>query len=313
MGWMHPEPEQNVTIERQAITLQTRDGLTLRGMRLTGPGRSKGAVVLAHGYAEHAGRYEPIVRALAASRFAVYAVDHRGHGRSDGERCIVERFDQYVDDLALVVELARREQAGKPCYLIGHSMGGLIALRYALAGQAQLDGIVLLAPVIQFAPAVTARQEQLLRRVASRLPKLPLFKDRRGLRSTDPDVDLQVEHDPFCYHGRVRAGTVVGLADAGRDAYEQAGKLALPVLILHGDDDPLVAPAGSMALYQRIGVREGADNSLITWPGMRHELLNEPDGEQVIGVIVAWLNGHYTEWRKTQPRSAPDRANGSIA
>jgi alpha-beta hydrolase superfamily lysophospholipase len=295
------EPEQQVPIERQAITLQAEDGLTLRGTRLRGPGRPKAAVVLAHGYAEHSGRYDGVMRALAASRFAVYAVDHRGHGRSDGERCYVERFDQYVDDLGLVVDLARREQAEKPCYLFGHSMGGLVALRSALARQDGIDGLVLLAPVIQFAPAVTPRQERVMRRIAKRLPKLPLFADRGGVRSSDPQVDVAVEQDPFCYQGPVRAGTVVGLADAGRDALARANGLALPVLILHGDDDPLIAPAGSMALYQRIGVRAGADNSLITWPGMRHELLNEPDGEQVVGVIVAWLNGHYTEWRKAHP------------
>jgi alpha-beta hydrolase superfamily lysophospholipase len=192
-------------------------------------------------------------------------------------------------------------------------MGGLIALRYALAPHDRFDGIVLLAPVIRFAPAVTARQEQVLRRVAARLPKLPLFKERRGLRSTDPQVDALVQQDPFCYHGRVRAGTVIGLADAGRDALERANQLTMPVLILHGDEDPLIAPDGSMELYRRIGVRTDADNSLITWPGMRHELLNEPDGEQVVGVIVAWLNGHYTEWRKAQPRSTPNRADGSGA
>lgn len=292
------EPNQPVTIERQPITIETGDGLTLRGTRLLGPGRPKGAVVLAHGYAEHSGRYDALVGVLAASRFAVYAVDHRGHGRSDGERCYVERFDQYVDDLGLVIDLARREQSGKPCYLVGHSMGGLIALRYALEHEDRLDGIVLLAPVIEFAPKVSPRQEHVIRRVAARLPKLPLFADRGGLRSRDPEVDRAVEQDPFCYQGRVRAGTVVGLADAGADARARADRLALPVLILHGDDDSLIAPAGSMALYRAIGVRTGADNSLITWPGMRHELLNEPDGEQVVGVILAWLNGHYTEWRK---------------
>ncbi len=298
---MQTDQTQRVTIQRQAITLQTGDGLTLRGTRLLGPGRPKAALVLAHGYAEHAGRYDPLMRALAASRFAVYAVDHRGHGRSDGERCYIERFDQLVEDLDLVVSMAREQQAGKPCYLLGHSMGGLIALRYAQAHQERLDGLVLLSPALQFVPKVSPRQERLVRRVASRLPKLPIVPNLHGYRSSDPAVDQQVEDDPFCYRGPVRAGTVVEMADAGSDALRHATSLTIPILTMHGDADRLIAPAGSMDLYKRIGIREGSDNSLITWPGMQHELLNEPDGQQVIGVILGWLNGHYTEWRKAQP------------
>jgi len=308
---MQPDQNQRVTIERQEITLQTGDGLTLRGTRLLGPGRPKAAVILAHGYAEHSGRYEPLMRALAASRFAVYAVDHRGHGRSDGERCFIGRFDQLVEDLDLVIAMAREEQAGKPCYLLGHSMGGLIAIRFALVHQEMLDGLILLAPALRFFPKIIPGQERLVRRVASRLPKLPLIPNRSGLRSSDPDVDRQVDEDPFCYRGPVRAGTAVALADAAVDAFERASSLRIPILTMHGDDDRLIDPAGSMALYQRIGIRPDADNSLITWPEMRHELLNEPDGEQVIGVILGWLNGHYTEWRKAHPagKQAPSRSS----
>ena len=109
---------------------------------------------------------------------------------------------------------------------------------------------------------------------------------------------------------KAAAGTIASIGEAGRIVLARAHGLRIPILTMQGDEDEVVDPAGSMEFYRAVGVRESADNSLITWPGMRHELLNEAEGEQVIGVVIGWLNGHYTEWRKANPTGIRQAANG---
>ena len=135
--------ETTPAIQRDPFTIRAGDGVALVGERWLAAGRPKASLVLSHGYAEQIGRYEHVLKPLTVNRFAIYAADHRGHGKSDGERALIDRFDRYVDDLDLVVNRARQEQGGKPCYLVGHSMGGLIALRYALAHPDKIDALVL--------------------------------------------------------------------------------------------------------------------------------------------------------------------------
>jgi alpha-beta hydrolase superfamily lysophospholipase len=290
--------DSRVAITRHPITIQTRDGLVLRGHRSQGPGRPKATVVLVHGFGEHCGRYDALIEALAASRFETYAVDLRGHGTSDGERAREHDLLHYLSDLGQVVDLARHEQPGKPCYLIGHSLGGLIALGFALERQAELDGLILLSPALRYR---VKPNDGVLKRVADRAPGWPVIGQLPGLRSRKRGVDLSVLFDPLMYRGWINAGTVVSIREAGAIALERASEVTLPILTMHGDQDLIIDPAGSLELYRAIGVRAGADNSLITWPGMRHELLNDDDAEQVVGVVMGWLNGHYTEWRKANP------------
>jgi len=302
---MHDDP--GVRIERQEIAFEASDGATLRGVRVTGPGRPKASVILVHGYGEHCGRYDRLIQALAASRFATYAIDLRGHGVSDGDRAYEPVFARYLDDLQLVVRRAREDQAGKPCYIVGHSLGGLIAFSYGLEHQDELDGVVLLAPALQYRVKVTAPTERFFRRVSAKQPRWPLIAYVPGLRSRKRGTELTALQDPLVHHGWIRAGTLVSIQDAGQLARERAGEFKLPILTMHGEGDMVIDPEGSKALYRTIGVREGADNSLITWPEMRHELLNEVDGDQVAGVILGWLNGHYTEWREANPTGVKTR------
>ncbi len=296
------EQERAPAVQRDAFVVRTSDGVTLQGERWIAAGRPKASLVLSHGYAEHIGRYEHVLRPLAVNRFAIYAADHRGHGKSEGEKALIRRFDQYIDDLDLVVNRARQEQAGKPCYLIGHSMGGLIALRYALAHPEKIDALVLSAPAIKPAQEASKRQEVALRLIANIAPGMPVVPSLEGVLSTDPAVEERAKKDPLFYSGKTKAKQAVEIVDAGRDVLKRASKLKMPLMILQGSDDGLVDPKGSERLYKLTNNRPGVDTSMVVWPGMKHELLNEVDGEQVLGVIIAWLNGHYVEWRKMQPK-----------
>src|SRR6478735_4399706 len=287
------EQERAPAVQRDAFVVRTSDGVTLQGERWIAAGRPKASLVLSHGYAEHIGRYEHVLKPLAVNRFAIYAADHRGHGKSSGKRALIDRFDRYVDDLDLVVNRARQEQGGKPCYLVGHSMGGLIALRYALAHPGKIDALVLLAPAIKPSQDSSRAQEAALRLLAKIVPGTPVVPTQPGVLSSDPAVEARTKQDPLFYSGKVKARQAVELVDAGREVLKRAGQLRMPLLILQGTDDELVDPKGSELLYQLTNNRPGVDTSLVTWPGMQHELLNELDGEQVLGVIIAWLNGHY--------------------
>ena len=304
---MHHDP--GVPIARRSIEIETADGLTLRGDCVTGPGRPKGIVIVAHGYGEHAGRYDDLIHALAASRFATFAVDQRGHGRSDGERAYEPELSHYVDDFGLVVEQARADFPGKPCYLIGHSLGGLVALSFAYDHQSGIEGLVLLAPALRYWATIPESGDRLLHRVAKRVPRLPLLGYVPGVRSRKRSTEVEAWRDPLVHHGWIRAGTIACIHDGGAAALARAKELAIPILTMHGDADKVIDPAASVELYSAIGVREHADNSLITWPGMRHELLNEADADQVVGVILGWLNGHYTAWRILHPTGTDETAS----
>lgn len=303
---MHDDP--GISIQQASVEFRTDDGLVLRGNRYLGPGRPKAAVVVASGFGNDAARYERLVRALAASRFAVWAVDHCAHGRSDGERAVEPAFDRYVVDFGLILERARDELPGRPCYLIGHSLGGTIALAWTLDHQEEIDGITMLAPALRFRVGVTARDGQRVHRVSGRITKAGVKTYLSRLRNKQADAGNVVADDPLVDHGWIRAGTIASISDAGRVALARAHELRIPILTMHGDEDEVLDPAASMEFYRAVGVRGSADNSLITWPGMRHELLNEVESEQVIGVMIGWLNGHYTEWRKANPSGISQRA-----
>jgi len=294
--------EQAPAVQQDAFVLRTGDGLAMQGERWTAAGRPKASLVLSHGYAEHIGRYEHVLRPLAINRFAIYAADHRGHGKSAGARALVRRFDQYVDDLDLVVNRARQEQGGIPCYLLGHSMGGLIALRYALVHPEKIDALVLSAPAIKPMQTASKLHEASLRLIAKVAPGMPVVPTLDGVLSRDQAVEERTKQDQLSYNGKTKAKQAVEIFDAGREVLKRASQLSMPLLILQGSDDGMVDPQGSEQLYKLTNSRSGVDTSMVVWPGMKHELLNEPDGDQVLGVIIAWLNGHYVEWRKAQPR-----------
>ena len=158
-------------------------------------------VLLAHGYGEHQGRYAGLVEALTGRGLAVYALDHRGHGRSGGPRATVARFDDFVDDLRLLEQRAREAHPGTPLFVFGHSMGGLIALRYALRYQDELRGLALSAPAIRFGESTPAVVRRLGAVVARLAPTFPIPGPRpeaagESLLSRDPEVQRAFDADP---------------------------------------------------------------------------------------------------------------------
>jgi lysophospholipase len=242
-------------------------------------------VVLVHGAGEHSGRYGHVVSRLAAEGYAVHASDHRGHGRSDGPRALIEDMDDIVADVDTLVDRAVAAQPGLPVFMLGHSMGGLISLRYALAHQERLAGLILSATLAAI-DSVPRTLELVGRALSVLAPRAPLIAIDASLVSRDPAVVEAYRADPLVHHGKLPARTAAQIADAVASFPETVSAISVPTLILYGTADGLCPPAGSEMLARRIG---SAELTVKTYEGLFHEILNEPERDAVLDDIVAWL------------------------
>lgn len=248
----------------------------------------RAVIVIAHGASEHSGRYGHVAARLTSEGGAAYAIEHRGHGRSEGQRALIDRLDHAVADLNSLVSLATERHPGVPVFLLGHSMGGAIAVRYAVLHSDRLTGLVLSGPLaaIEAAPPV----QRMAARVLSVLtPGLPVIAIDSTLVSRDPEVVQAYQSDPLVHHGKLPARTVTELADAIERFPEQAAAITVPTLIMYGTADGLCPPSGSIMLSQRIGA---GDVTLKAYDGLYHEILNEPEQQQVLDDLCAWLLAH---------------------
>jgi acylglycerol lipase len=241
--------------------------------------------VIVHGASEHGGRYAWVAERLTARGYAVYAGDHRGHGRSTGPRAFVDRMDNVVRDLDGVVEMAQSAHPSAKTVLLGHSMGGAVAIAYAIEHQDRLDLLVLSAPlaVLEAASRVERAAARVLSTVAPRVGVYAI--DSNGV-SRDPAVVRDYDADPLNYHGKLPARSVKELTDALARFPEGLATLSLPVLTMHGTADTMTLPAGSELVMEHAG---SEDKSIVRYDGLYHELLNEPERQKVLDDIVEWV------------------------
>jgi alpha-beta hydrolase superfamily lysophospholipase len=261
-----------------------------RGRRIfwrtwTPDGPPGAVVVIAHGAGEHSGRYDHVAARLVDAGYAVYALDHRGHGRSDGPRALIEQVDLAVSDLDQLVVLAATAQPGLPVFLLGHSMGAMIALRYAPLHQDRLAGVILSGALaaLEDVPAPLRLVGQLLSRIA---PRTPLIAIDPALVSRDPAVVRAYRDDPLVHHGKLPARTAAQIADTVASFPQTVGAITVPILIMYGTADALCPPAGSVMVGERVG---SADRTVTPYAGLFHEILNEPEREAVLDEICGWL------------------------
>ena len=250
-------------------------------------GDGRGTVVIAHGINEHAGRYAHVAERLAEERWLVAAPDHRGHGLSGGRRAAVERFEDWVSDLDSYIRDVLVD-APRPLFLLGHSLGGLIATVDALRHQPVLDGLILSSPSVvapRLSPA-TRRAGRLLSRWASNLPVVAL---RLDAVSRDPAVVRAYREDPLVHLGRVRARTGNEILRAIDEVQRDIGRLRLPLLTMQGTVDHLVDPGAARWVDTHVG---SPDHTLRIYEGLYHEVFNEPERGAVLDDVAAWLAAH---------------------
>ncbi len=254
------------------------------------PPEPKAIALVCHGHAEHLGRYSHLVTALAARGYAVYGQDHRGHGRSSGPRALAMRFDDFVDDFHYLSERARRDHPGLPVVLIGHSMGGLIAVRFALKHGDELAALVTSGAALVIDDGVSATAKR-IGGVFSRIaPAAPLPRDGSGedKLTYNPEISRQFGLDDRTHHGPTRFRTAHEMVVAGEDARKRATGIRLPLLAMHGADDTLTYPRGTQILHERAA---SSDKALKLWPGMKHEIFNEAGRGEVFAYMLDWMDG----------------------
>ena len=250
---------------------------------------ARAAILLVHGLGEHSGRYEYLAAHCTARGFAVYTADHYGHGRSEGLPGHVERFSVYLDGLRALRDDVRSREPDIPLFLLGHSMGGLIAAAFLGEDQASFRGCVLSGPALRSDAEPPALVLAIVRLVSWLAPTVPLIGlDPSGV-SRDPAVVSAYVSDPLVHHGKATARLITELSSAMRATLAAAPAIELPLLVMHGDADQLTSPAGSQALYDAAG---SADKTLKLYPGLYHEIFNEPERDDVLGDMSAWLEAH---------------------
>lgn len=252
-------------------------------------GPPKAAVLLAHGYAEHAGRYEHVAKRLTDAGYAIYAVDHWGHGQSDGEGGFVPRFSAFLDGMGELLALVEVNHPGTPRLLLGHSMGGLIATLFLIARQQAFVAAAVSGPAILPAEPPSRFTMWISRFLSRFFPRLGVLSlDANGV-SRDPTVVAAYRADPLVYEGKIGARLGKEFMDAMAVAQADAPKITLPILIQHGEADRLTAPAGSHYLFDHVA---SADKRLEIYPGLFHEIYNEPERDAVLGDLVGWFDAH---------------------
>jgi len=266
-------------------TFQGTGGLNIffRSWRPTA--KPRGVVVVVPGFNSHSGYYGWVADQFVARGLAVYAVDLRGRGKSDGERFYVQQFADYVGDASGLVALAKSREPGLPVFLLGHSAGGVVACTYALEHQAELAGLIcesfaFQVPAPDFALAVLKG----LSHIAPHAHVLPLKNEDF---SRDPKVVAAMNADPLIAHETQPTQTVAAMVRADERLKQEFPLITLPVFILHGTADKATRPSGSQAFYDAAG---STDKTLKLYDGRFHDLLNDTDRETVMADITRWVD-----------------------
>jgi len=264
--------------------LQTADSIELRGRRgrvvvyrWSAP-KPRFVALIAHGIAEHAGRYRHVAERLVAEGADVFAPDFEGHGLSEGDRALFETIDDLVDELTSVYKAARKAYPGLPVVLIGHSLGGLIATRFVQRDQPELTALVLSGPFVGGNPQF----EALL--AMDPMPEIPIDP---GVLSRDPAVGHAYASDELVYHGPVHRETLAATFAAVRKVQADRNFGDLPTLWIHGEGDVLAPLAETKVAMQHL---RGSKFEEHIYPGAQHEILNETNKDEVLSDLINFLD-----------------------
>ncbi len=249
--------------------------------------KPKATIIIAHGYAEHSGRYTYTAEYLVRQGFAVYAPDHYGHGKSDGTKADVPKFEVFTTDLYKLYTIAKNKEKND-IFLLGHSMGGAIGAHFAITHPDALKGIILSGPGIRVTTDVPPVMKALSKILAALFPALPVVEfDIEGI-SRNKDVIENYLNDPLTYTGKVRARMGRELLRVETlTSTERLSEISIPALILHGGDDRVVDPQCSRIIYDNIS---SEDKELIILPGLYHEILNSDKKDSILDTITEWIN-----------------------
>ena len=248
--------------------------------------KAERVVVLVHGLGEHSGRYEELAEFFNARATAVVALDHIGHGLSPGTRCHLSSFEDYLGPLDALVNQAEALYPDTPKVLLGHSLGGLISAAYLLRAQDRFQSAVLSGPALGIDPAPPVWQQKIMQLLSLLLPKLGAMQLDASQISRSADVVEAYKADPLVHNGKISARLVTELFATLENVNARAAEIKLPFKIFHGESDVMTSPALSKAFVERVAseLREYQG-----YPGLYHEIFNEPEREQVMQDVQAFI------------------------
>lgn len=273
----------------QTQSLQMADGLTLHTVNWQPAGEPKAVVLMVHGVLEHSGRYAHVADFLTQHGYAFHAYDHRGHGKSEGERAFFESPQQPVEDLRRVFLAVRAQYPDKKIFIYGHSMGSLISTLYLTQYPEDVAGYISCGTPIYLAkafPAPLVAVASLLTPLIGKRHLIPLNAEEI---SRDPQVVSDYQVDPLVYFHPLRLGLALNMVKQAHAALQGLGNIKMPFFAIHGDADKVCDVRGSQVLYDGVGA---ADKTLKTYAGLYHEIHNDPEKATVLADVVAWLDAH---------------------
>jgi acylglycerol lipase len=250
-------------------------------------GNVKAILFLVHGLGEYCGRYTNHVNHFVPLGYAVYGLDHLGHGKSDGEREVIKRFTDYTEPLTRYYKMVKDWHPDKPVFIFGHSLGGLITCCYLLEHQADFKGAILSAPAVKISDSIspmTVTMGKILSRIAPKAGVMAL--DASGI-SRDPDVVKAYVNDPLIFHGKTPARLAAEILKAMMRVNAKMEKIMLPFIIVQGSEDKLVDSRGAQMLYNKAGSR---DKTLKVYEGLYHEIHSEPERSIMFKDVEDWLD-----------------------
>ena len=273
-------------------TERTFDGVG--GVRIvydewTPEGEPRGVIVLSHGLGEHAGRYHHVAQRFGEAGLIVYALDHRGHGRSGGKRVYLRDMSEYVGDFHTLVGIAATEHPDLTRIVLGHSMGGGIVFSYGVEYPDEYTAMVLSGPAVAAQASLSALLVVTAKVLGKIAPGLPVEELDATAVSRDPAVVAAYNADPLVWHGKVPAGIARALILVGETMPQRASALAAPLLVVHGEKDRLVPVEGSHRLVECVAAE---DVHLKVYPGLYHEVFNEPEQALVLDDVTSWIEAH---------------------
>jgi alpha-beta hydrolase superfamily lysophospholipase len=243
-------------------------------------------VAVVHGYGDHGGRYAWLGEDMVARGYGVYAYDLRGHGHSSGRRGQVGKFEEYLADTEVFLDEVRRAQPGKPVFLLGHSMGGLVCARLAEVRPPDVRGLILSSPFLQLAEAVPPSQAAGVKALAKVWPNRDIGNTVRAEYLSHDNAVVDAYTTDRLVHHVAPARWAAQMLTAQDATMAEAARVALPLLVLYGTDDQVVDVAFIEALYE---AAKAEDKSILRYDGFYHECFNETGREQVYEDLAAWI------------------------
>jgi len=275
----------------EELNLPGAGGLPLHTRRYRPSGDPRAVVLYVHGYAEHGGRFGHVAARLTAEGYAFQVFDQRHHGRSPGEpRTDLPGVMPVVEDVAAQVESARRLAPGRPLVIYGHSLGAFLSLATLVRRPDLADGLIACASPLDADRTVSPLLLKLADLLGVLLPRLPLVPIELRAISRDPSVVQAYESDPLVVRVPMRARLCSLLNAEARSLRPRLPELRLPLLVLHGEADRIAPVSGSRRLFETAG---SSDKTLKIYPGLFHEVHNEPEREQVLADVVGWLRARF--------------------